>query len=94
MMFLVHANFAAETIEGDLGKEDYSYYFVLRSYVPVLQALGTVVFGGMLIACIFGTILIPSFYVVIQKMIDWSKGKNPHTEDPPPTNSSEAAPPL
>ena len=43
MMFLVHANFAAETIEGDLGKEDYSYYFVLRSYVPVLQALGTVV---------------------------------------------------
>lgn len=35
------------------------------------RSLGTVVFGGMLVACIFGTILIPSFYVVVQKAINY-----------------------
>jgi HAE1 family hydrophobic/amphiphilic exporter-1 len=39
------------------------------------RSLGTVVFGGMLISCIFGTILIPSFYVVIQKIINKFAGK-------------------
>ncbi len=39
------------------------------------RSLGTVVFGGMLVSCIFGTILIPSFYVVIQKMINKFSGK-------------------
>lgn len=34
------------------------------------KSLGTVIFGGMIISCIFGTILIPAFYVLIQKMID------------------------
>jgi len=43
------------------------------------RSLGTVVFGGMLIACIFGTILIPSFYVIIAKMIDWTKRKKPQS---------------
>ncbi len=47
------------------------------------RSLGTVVFGGMLISCIFGTILIPSFFVVIQKMINFF-GKKP---DLPPQKS-------
>jgi len=34
------------------------------------HSLGTVVFGGMLISCIFGTLLIPSFFVAIQKIIN------------------------
>ena len=32
------------------------------------QSLGTVVFGGMLVSAIIGTILIPAFYVIIQSM--------------------------
>ena len=32
------------------------------------RALGTAVFGGMLIACIFGTIFVPSFYVILQTL--------------------------
>jgi hydrophobic/amphiphilic exporter-1 (mainly G- bacteria), HAE1 family len=41
------------------------------------RALGTAVFGGMLIACIFGTIFVPSFYVIIQKITErfYSKKK-------------------
>ncbi len=39
------------------------------------RSLGTAVFGGMLVSCIFGTILVPSFYAVIQWMIDKAKGK-------------------
>lgn len=39
------------------------------------KALGTTVFGGMAISCIFGTILIPSFFVVIMMMINLKKRK-------------------
>ena len=35
------------------------------------RSLGTAVFGGMLIAGIVGTILIPSFYVIIQYLIEF-----------------------
>ncbi len=44
------------------------------------RSLGTAVFGGMLVAVIGGTILIPAFYVLVQKMINWSKRGNssPH----------------
>ena len=35
------------------------------------QSLGTAICGGMLIAAIAGTILIPAFYVVVQKLIDF-----------------------
>lgn len=42
------------------------------------RALGTVVFGGMLISCIFGTLLIPSFFVFAQGLIEKiSKRKTP-----------------
>jgi HAE1 family hydrophobic/amphiphilic exporter-1 len=37
------------------------------------KALGTAVFGGMLVSAIFATILVPAFYVIIQKMIEWKK---------------------
>jgi len=39
------------------------------------KCLGTAVFGGMLISAIFATILVPAFYVIIQKMIEWKKSK-------------------
>lgn len=34
------------------------------------KALGAVVFGGMLISCIFGTLLVPVFYTAAQALID------------------------
>jgi HAE1 family hydrophobic/amphiphilic exporter-1 len=39
------------------------------------RCLGTAVFGGMTISVIFGTLLVPSFYVVIQKIVERSKRK-------------------
>ena len=43
MIFLVHVPFTYASIEGELGLADYSYYFVMQAYVPVLQTLGEVV---------------------------------------------------
>ncbi len=43
------------------------------------RALGTVVFGGMLLSVLLGTILIPGFYVFIQKLTDWNKSGNKNT---------------
>jgi HAE1 family hydrophobic/amphiphilic exporter-1 len=40
------------------------------------KALGTAVFGGMLVSAVFATILVPAFYVIIQKMIEWGKNSN------------------
>ena len=40
------------------------------------RALGTTVFGGMAVSCIFGTILIPSFFVVIMLVIGKKKRNN------------------
>ncbi len=39
------------------------------------RSLGTAVCGGMLLSAIFGTILVPAFYVVTQKIVEWSKKK-------------------
>jgi HAE1 family hydrophobic/amphiphilic exporter-1 len=39
------------------------------------QALGTAVFGGMLLATIFGVLMIPVFYVVVQKTAEIFKRK-------------------
>ena len=39
------------------------------------RSLGTAVFGGMLVAVIIGTLLIPVFYAVIQRMIEWARKK-------------------
>ncbi len=38
------------------------------------QALGTAVFGGMLVATVFGVFLIPVLYVVVQRTSDWARG--------------------
>jgi HAE1 family hydrophobic/amphiphilic exporter-1 len=39
------------------------------------QALGTAVFGGMLLATIFGVLMIPVFYVVVQKTAEMLRRK-------------------
>ncbi len=39
------------------------------------KSLGVTVFGGMTAAAIVGTILVPAFYVIIQKMREDSKKK-------------------
>ncbi len=39
------------------------------------RSLGTAVFGGMLVSVIIGTLLIPVFYAVIQRMIEWARKK-------------------
>ena len=36
-------------------------------------ALGAVVVGGMVFSTLFGTFLIPAFYVVVQRVIEWRK---------------------
>lgn len=41
------------------------------------RALGTAVFGGMLLAAILGTLMIPYFYVFIQKIVTCISGKKP-----------------
>ena len=38
-------------------------------------SLGTAVFGGMLVAAIGGTLLIPAFYVVIQRVLEFFTGR-------------------
>jgi len=52
------------------------------------RALGTAVFGGMLFAAILGTLLIPYFYVVIEKLLSLVYGKKDKTQ-PPPTQKHE-----
>ncbi|NCC69726.1 MAG: hydrophobe/amphiphile efflux-1 family RND transporter, partial [Clostridia bacterium] len=36
------------------------------------RSLGTAVFGGMLIAGIVGTIVIPAFYMIVQSFTEWA----------------------
>ncbi len=40
------------------------------------RSLGTAVFGGMIVAAVVGTLLIPGFYVIMQKLIEGKKKKN------------------
>jgi len=40
------------------------------------QALGVTVVGGMILSCILGTLLVPGFYVIIQKIVDFTQRKN------------------
>ena len=39
------------------------------------HSLGMSVLGGMFAATILGTLLVPSFYVIIQKLVEWKKPK-------------------
>jgi glycosyltransferase involved in cell wall biosynthesis len=43
MIFLVYSETEAATIAANLGTSEYSYYFVLKAYQPVLEQLGQVV---------------------------------------------------
>jgi glycosyltransferase involved in cell wall biosynthesis len=43
MIFIVYAHTDRASIKTSMGAADYSYYFVLKSYIPVLQKLGTVI---------------------------------------------------
>ncbi|WP_373386672.1 glycosyltransferase [Pseudomonas alcaligenes] len=43
MKFLVYSEVTSATIASSLGLPDYSYYFVLRDFLPVLRQLGEVV---------------------------------------------------
>ncbi|HLD67063.1 MAG TPA: glycosyltransferase [Pseudomonas sp.] len=43
MRFLVYSQVTAATIASSMGLPEYSYYFVLRDFLPVLQELGEVV---------------------------------------------------
>lgn len=40
------------------------------------KSLGIAVFGGMILDAILGTLRIPSFYVIIEKLIEWNWGRN------------------
>lgn len=43
MIFIVHAHTSESSIKSSMGAADYSYYFVLKRYIPVLKTLGTVI---------------------------------------------------
>jgi glycosyltransferase involved in cell wall biosynthesis len=43
MIFLIYSETEAATIAANLGTSEYSYYFVLKAYQPVLEQLGRVV---------------------------------------------------
>ena len=42
MIIIVHSQLNEEQINNNLGMPDYSYYFVLRGFLPVLRELGQV----------------------------------------------------
>ena len=39
MKFLVYSEVNAQTIASSMGQSEYSYYFVLKEFLPVLRAL-------------------------------------------------------
>lgn len=43
MMFLVYSAMNAESVVQNFGAPEYSYYFVLREFMPLLQAMGSVI---------------------------------------------------
>lgn len=43
MIILVHTKFNSNTIQDSIGKSEYSYYFVLKKFLPVLREIGEIV---------------------------------------------------
>ena len=43
MLIIIHSETNQHTITQNLGRSEYSYYFVLKEYRPVLERLGRVV---------------------------------------------------
>jgi len=48
------------------------------------RSLGTAVFGGMILAAVLGTLLVPVFYVVIQGIRERVTGRRPKSPEPEP----------
>src|SRR6185437_12285025 len=46
MKFILHSGIDAASIRGSLGKSEYSYYFVLKAFLPAFERLGTVELVG------------------------------------------------
>ena len=42
MRFLIYSEFTAANIAASMGLPEYSYYFVLRDFLPMLEQLGEV----------------------------------------------------
>ena len=49
------------------------------------KAIGVAVFGGMLAATVFGVVLVPVLYAVMQGLREWVKGSK---ADPEPTEDA------
>ncbi len=43
MILLTYSKTTADTIEQDIGKPEYSYYFIWKKYLPAMEKVGTVV---------------------------------------------------
>ena len=43
MILITYSKTTAETIEHDIGKPEYSYYFIWKKYLPAMERVGTVV---------------------------------------------------
>ena len=43
MLFLVYSSLDSSSIETSLGIADYSYYFVLQRFLPLLREIGEVI---------------------------------------------------
>lgn len=43
MKILVHTPYRADNVRFNLGRPEYSYYFVLRAFLPLLREIGTVI---------------------------------------------------
>lgn len=43
MIIITYSETSAETIEQNLGKADYSYYFIYKKYLPALEKIGTLI---------------------------------------------------
>ncbi|MDH3993157.1 MAG: glycosyltransferase family 1 protein, partial [Gammaproteobacteria bacterium] len=44
MKIIVYSETTASTVAGNLGQPEYSYYFILEKYLPVLSVIAEVVF--------------------------------------------------
>ena len=46
------------------------------------RAMGNTVLGGMAAAVLIGIFLIPTLYVLVQRLVEWRRVKNPEKAEP------------